>query len=149
MTDLETEIQNLRKQLDDVAERVRLDAVAKEFLAGEPRDPQRMGCDHALREQGDHVCWPFRTQSGTVTVSWCTRCGSTRTTGGGLGEATEWSSPPNVYTSAEVAEIVAKATQASAEQGQTITKWLRALKDIANSTNPEYTIRRAREALGL
>jgi hypothetical protein len=168
MTDLETEIQNLRKQLDDVAERVRLDAVAKEFLA--KKVEYREG--DVIRRNGHveqiHTISPPE-DTGKSYVRW----GVT----GSHGRSYEAPAPDleaieRFYTHAEVAEIVAKATMGMHElaaaaahamavtagtppaarvgpDNPTLVRMVRALEDISHSTNPEYTIRRAREALGL
>ena len=97
-TTLEEEVAALRAQLDDLAERVRLDAVAGAFLRGE----------HTVRE-GDYAViddFPTRVSSIASNGKW--------TYFNGRNVTEPFRVPPSddiqrLYTVAEVAEIVAKA----------------------------------------
>lgn len=98
MTKLETEIAALRAQLDDLAERVRLDEVANMFLREE-----------CTIRAGDYVViddFPTRVSSISSEGKW--------TYFNGRNAVEPFRVPPSddierLYTAAEVAEIVAKA----------------------------------------
>lgn len=100
MTDLENEVAALRAQLDNLAERVRIDAVATAFLRG----------DHAVHE-GDYAVidrFPTKVDSISREGKWTYFNGRNYIESGRV--------PPSddvqrLYTVAEVAEIVAKATR--------------------------------------
>jgi hypothetical protein len=51
--------------------------------------------------------------------------------------------PADLFTELDAAIVEERLAEAAE------LRMIRALKDISNSTNPEYTIRRAREGLGL
>ncbi len=95
-TNLEAEIADLRQRMGALAERVRLDAVAKAFLAGchEIREG-----DYFLRNGDDHA----------------TRLNNVSSDGKWTYDSTEWGDRDQqqhhkrLYTIEEVAEIVAKA----------------------------------------
>ena len=142
MSNLEDEIVALRKQIADLAERVRLDAVAKEFLAKEV--VYREG--DVFRDLNDNLgpskIYEIRQphEIGKSYVRW-------GISGGHHSYEAPAPDPATIerfYTHAEVAEIVAKATRAIQET--TITAMTGALRE---ATNPEYVLRRVREALGL
>jgi len=100
MTDLEQEVRALRQRLELLEERVRLDAVAEMFLAG----------DHSVRE-GDYFLYgslPTRLISVSSEGKW------TFFDGNNVVEPFRIPRPTDherLYTIAEVAEILAKAAR--------------------------------------
>jgi len=99
MTDLETEVAELRARLDDLTERVRLDVVARAFLDG----------DHAVRE-GDYFLLYDDTPTRLCNVSsegkWTYFDGHNTVEPFRIPSPTEY---PRLYTVAEVAEILARS----------------------------------------
>ena len=98
MTKLEEEVVALRKQLADLAERVRIDAVAEAFLLGD--HPVRLN-DYALIDD-----FPTRLTNISSEGRW--------TYNNGRNSVEPFRVPPSdnierLYTIAEVAEIVAHA----------------------------------------
>lgn len=101
MSKLEDEIAALRTQLEDLAERVRLDAVAESFLRG--KHPIRQG-DFFRLWRGDFAT--RRSFNGSEDGKWLYFDGYHTTEPHRIPEPDDHE---RLYTIAEVAEIVAKA----------------------------------------
>lgn len=103
MTDLEKRVDELRTQIAEVGDRVRVDAVAVEFLAGE--QVFRAG-DHFLYGSQPATVWDIKPGDaiGKNYERWGINCDGRSWEGARPFDAVE-----RLYTRDEVAEIVAKA----------------------------------------